>query len=354
VTAAPSRRALRVASWALVCLLLLVAGLLLRRHTWRITGPIRFVPDLTAAWHWGTQAQRVGTLDLYDRVIEQTPDGNYILDYVPLRLLVVTLWVRVASALDPGIEWWGPAWSVNRPLLWFHTFMELLAACAAFALVRTWLGRRPGAKKIAPRAMLAAAVVWLSPAMMINSHGRPGTDVWIVSFYLWAILAATRDRWMLSGLIVATGAMLKGQQLIVCPVFVLCALWMRKPAGALRWLTGLLLGTAIWVSPWMLTRWQDGVRELNGSAFLWVVAACAVPACIAGLPRKWVGGREGRLAWAGLAVVVLAMPAARSGDWGLLVCLGALGALYVARNIKRIMWPGTLCCEMARRAPIDG
>jgi len=25
-----------------------------------------------------------------------------------------------------------------------------------------------------------------------------------------------------------------------------------------------------------------------------------------------------------------------------------------ARRSKSIMWPGTLCCEMARRAPIDG
>jgi hypothetical protein len=90
------------------CLVLLLSGIMLRHWTWNSTAPIRFAPDLTAAWHWGTQAMQVGYLNLYDVVVERVEDGNYILDYVPLRLLAVTAWVRVTSAMHPEVTWWQP------------------------------------------------------------------------------------------------------------------------------------------------------------------------------------------------------------------------------------------------------
>jgi len=176
-----------------VCLILLLAGIALRHGMWQSTAPIRFAPDLTAAWHWGTQAMQVGYLDLYDVVVDRVEDGNYILDYVPLRLLAVTAWVRVTSALHPEVTWWQPEWIANRWLHRIHTLMELLAAVGAFFLVRNWLRQCDGSNRILLRSLLAAAVVWLSPAMMINSHGRPGTDVWILPFYLWALWASVRS-----------------------------------------------------------------------------------------------------------------------------------------------------------------
>jgi len=256
-------------------LLLLAAGLWARYLTWGATTPLRFVPDLSAAWHWGQFADQVGYLNVYGRVMAERPSGDYLLDYVPLRLAVCQLWVH-AQRWSGRPFVWPPDWATARPLLWFHTLMELAAAAGAFALVRYWLRRAerpPGRLPVWGLALAAAAALWLNPALWINSHGRPGTDVWILPFYLWALLAAVANRWTVAGLIVATGAMLKGQQLVVAPLFVLWPLFARQPAAALRWLIGLLLGIALWVSPWMLSHADAAGRAIDWAAVAWCVAA---------------------------------------------------------------------------------
>jgi hypothetical protein len=282
----------------LAAALLFTLGCWLRVETWQATAAVRFTPDLNAAWHWGERSAQTGFINLYDAVVRENPDGRYLLDYVPLRLLVAHWWVRLSHAFHPGLRWWTGAWSVNAPLLLFHGLMELMAAAAAFALVRLVLGgAMPGrlpAARIDALALLAATAIWLNPALLINSHGRPGTDVWILPFYLWAMLAAFRGRWWLAGFVVAIGAMLKGQQMIVAPVFVLWALFARRPVAALRWALGAVFGLALCAAPWLLTASVSGQRLLEPAAVGWTASVLLAAAGLIGamvvkrrLPAGW-------------------------------------------------------------------
>ena len=100
--------------------------------------------------------------------------------------------------------------------------------------------------------LAAAAVVWLEPSMILDAHGWPQWDVWIVPFYLFAVLAALKNRWLACGCLLATGAMFKGQLLLVAPFFVLWPLWQKRWTCALRMLAGFAATTGFLVSPWLL------------------------------------------------------------------------------------------------------
>ena len=88
--------------------------------------------------------------------------------------------------------------------------------------------------------------------MILDAHGWPQWDVWIVPFYLLAALAASTKRWFWCGCLLAAGAMLKGQLLFVAPFFVLWPLWQKRWASALRLLAGFTTTAALLVSPWLL------------------------------------------------------------------------------------------------------
>src|SRR5262245_21541247 len=172
------------------------------------------------AWNWGSRAARDGYFQLYDRVAAEHPNGTYGLDYVPLRLAVMTLWARHQLSQDPAAQW-SESYQFNAPLLRFNTFMELAAASAVFVLARMWI-RRAGTMHFLGAewlALIAFALAWLNPASLISAHARPTWDCWVAPFYLWAIVAACADRWILAGCIIAAGAMFKGQQLVAAPVF---------------------------------------------------------------------------------------------------------------------------------------
>jgi hypothetical protein len=132
---------------------------------------------------------------------------------------------------------------------------------------------------------------------------RPGWDGWILPFYLWAILAASRRRWMISGVLVGVGCLFKGQLLLVTPVFFLWPIFRRDLLATFRWLGGFLLAVALIVSPWLLTKFSDGQRTLNWPALV-SVAVIALPAVLLRrLPRAWFEG----------AVAILAAGAIFSG-----------------------------------------
>src|SRR5262245_55744904 len=95
----------RRALLACALVVLLVAGAGLRRYTWEETTHLRFQRDIVNGFYWGGNTVSLGEelsprepaswgafargyLGLYDRVIDDTYEGNYGLDYPPLRLLV--------------------------------------------------------------------------------------------------------------------------------------------------------------------------------------------------------------------------------------------------------------------------
>src|SRR5204862_5920114 len=115
-----------------------------------------------------------------------------------------------------------------------------------------FLGGLPLQRRAEICGLAAAAVAWLEPSMILDTHGWPQWDVWIVPFYLFAVLAALKKRWFLCGCLLAAGAMLKGQLLFVAPFFVLWPLWQKRWTSALRVLAGFGTTVAWLVSPWLL------------------------------------------------------------------------------------------------------
>ena len=275
-----NRFARRVAL-AVLIISLLLGGVQLRRWTWAETRHVRFQHDIVNAFYWGSEtlaeARRLspdeasanswtafarGYFALYDRVKRKAYENDYRLDYPPLRLLVMSIWARQVRNDFPGVDDGHP--KHLKPLLNANLACELISAVAIFLLVRLWVHRASGATgsrflhrvPAESRAWIcglaAASVAWLEPSMILDTHGWPQWDVWILPFYLFAALAASTKRWFLCGCLLAAGAMLKGQLLLVAPFFVLWPLWQKRWTRALRLLAGFASTTALVVSPWLL------------------------------------------------------------------------------------------------------
>lgn len=251
-------RGLRVAVYVLVAAALLLAlrqGLNLRRWVWDTTEPVRFKWDINNAFNWGQRANRVGYVRLYETLLtDEGVDGGFGLDYTPLRLLVVTTWVRWLEATYPGVERWQNSYAYTWPMLRVNLAAELAAAVAMFLLVRHWVHRRGEGGWLAallwPSA--AALLLWFNPAVLLNAHGWPQWDVWAVPFFLWALWAASTGRWVVAGLMIALGAMLKGQILLVAPVLLLWPLMQARFGAVGRALLGFGFGVAVVAAPWLI------------------------------------------------------------------------------------------------------
>jgi len=260
---------------------LLLGGIQLRRWTWEKTRHVRFQHDIVNGFYWGSQSVKEtrrlsaddnsagswaaffrGYFALYDEVKREAYENDYRLDYPPLRLLVMSIWAKEVRTEFPGVDDGHPHYV--GVLLKVNLLCELISAIAIFLLVRFWLRRTTGAMtarfwRIFPPehhawicGLTAAAVVWLEPSMILDAHGWPQWDVWIVPFYLFAVLAALKNRWFFCGCLLAAGAMFKGQLLLVAPFFVLWPLWQKKWTRAVYVLAGFTATVALLVSPWLL------------------------------------------------------------------------------------------------------
>jgi len=273
----PVRRAL-VASFIVM---LFLGGVQLRRWAGEKTRHVRFQHDIVNGFYWGSEtlaeARKLspdgssaeswpaffrGYLALYDRVKDDAYEDDYGLDYPPLRLLAMSVWAKQVRSEFPGVDDDHP--KLVNPLLKMNLLCELISAVAIFLLVCFWVQRSaratrsPFLRGLPPRhrasicGLAAASVAWLEPSMILDAHGWPQWDVWIVPFYLFAVLAALKNRWFLCGALLAAGAMFKGQLLFVAPFFVLWPLWQKRWTRALRMLAGFIATAALVVSPWLL------------------------------------------------------------------------------------------------------
>ena len=265
----------------LLIVVLFLGGVQLRRWTGEKTRHVRFQHDIVNGFYWGSEALKEarrlspgeasanswtgffrGYFALYDRVKHKAYNHDYGLDYPPLRLLVMAVWAKQVRSEFPGVDDGRP--KLVNPLLKMNLLCELISAVAIFLLVRFWVRRSDRATRssflrglpMRHRAFIcglaAASVAWLEPSMILDAHGWPQWDVWIVPFYLFAVLAALKNRWFLCGALLAAGAMFKGQLLFVAPFFVLWPLWQKRWTRALRMLAGLIATAALIVSPWLL------------------------------------------------------------------------------------------------------
>jgi len=300
---------------ALLVIVLLVVGIQLRHWTWAKTRHVRFQHDIVNGFYWGsktlTEARHLspdessadswaaffrGYFGLYDRVKHEAYENDYGLDYPPLRLLAMSIWAKQVSSEFPGTDDAHPGHV--KPLLNANLVCELISAVAIFLLVGFWLRRAADAKmSVFLRSfptkhrgwicgLTAASVAWLEPSMILDAHGWPQWDVWIVPFYLFALLAALKNRWFVCGCLLATGAMLKGQLLFVAPFFLFWPLWQKKWMRSFRVLVGFATATAFLASPWLL-------RNPAAWIAVGIVASVSLPFLLWSRPRHagtWIAG----------------------------------------------------------------
>lgn len=253
----------------------LLSGLALRRTLWEETATIRFRWDVSNAFKWsnrvcdesaaaaaadpslgaplGWRAFVRGFVNTYDNLVEQSPTGNYELDYGPLRLLTVSLWMRHNRLEGRTDTRWPPDYEFTAPLLRFNSVMEIVSCLLMFFLVRFWLrpSADPAGRKPVILATLAALLMWFDPALLLNAHVWPQWDVWLLPFYLGAAMAASKNWWMVAGACVGVGAMFKGQILIVSPVLILWPLFRGQWLAPLKLVGGFLIAVAVIASPWL-------------------------------------------------------------------------------------------------------
>ncbi|PYJ22798.1 MAG: hypothetical protein DME99_04530 [Verrucomicrobia bacterium] len=281
---------------------LFLGGVQLRRWIGETTRHVRYQHDIVNAFYWGSEtlkeARRLspdeasansltgfcrGYLALYDRVKHKAYKKDYGLDYPPLRLLAMAIWAKQVRNQFPWVDDGHP--KLVNPLLKINLLCELLSAVAIFLLVRLCV-LRSSCTTLSPllrnlslqqRASIcglaAASVAWFEPSMILDAHGWPQWDVWILPFYLFAALAALKNRWFLCGCLLAIGAMVKGQLLFVAPFFVLWPLWQKRWTRPLRMLAGFTATAALITSPWLLrmpAAWIALVA-ITGSSWLFLL-----------------------------------------------------------------------------------
>jgi hypothetical protein len=258
-----------------------LGGIQLRRLTGNSTRHVRFQHDIVNGFYWGSEVLKEarwlspdptfanswpgfwrGYFALYDRVQDKAYKKDYGLDYPPLRLLVMAIWAKQVRDGFPGVDKEHP--KLVNPLLKINLLCELLSAVAIFSLVHlcvrrlssvtssSLLDRIPQQNRAWICGLAAASVAWLEPSMILDAHGWPQWDIWILPFYLFAAVAALKNRWFCCGCLLAAGAMLKGQLLFVAPFFVFWPLWQNRSLAALRVLAGFAATAALIVSPWLL------------------------------------------------------------------------------------------------------
>jgi len=328
-TASHAIRALLLLSLLALVAGAVVIGIDLRRATFDATQSIRFRGDIRRGFDYGYRAWADGYADLYDRALAyETKTGEHLhFNYGPFRLLAMTGWAALNASDGNGhnnASRWQDDRPFSTPILRLNTAMELAAAALVAALVFVWVRRRAVRRaceragpclretaRAAGLALLGAALVWFNPASLVNAHGWPLWDIWIVPFFLAAVLLVSVDRWFWAGVLIAVGAMFKGQQLIVAPWFVLAALFMGRPDAMLRWVAGFACALGVCVSVWMLGVPYDLAEKLphpdpdrmplrdpagarwNWMAIGWVAAAGGLTAAM-GL-RHWTKRGDRRL-----------------------------------------------------------
>jgi hypothetical protein len=257
--------------------------------------------------NWGQFAS--GFLRFYDKVAAQVRWRNieprYNLDYAPLRLLIMSAWTKHVLERDPQAAYRDDlAW----PLMHFNAVVAVLGAGAMFFVVYAWrqrcalhLHQQPGRRLAVLRgehslgefdragliALAAAAIFFLNPAIILNSHGFVQWDTWIVPFVLLAMGFGAMDRWGWAGLALGASMGFKGQVLLVLPAFVLWPVFAAQFLGALRFAIGFVFAWIAVGLPWLIP---------NSTAWLWLGTTILLGVSFAttGYPRRfgltwWLG-----------------------------------------------------------------
>jgi hypothetical protein len=263
-----------------VCAWVFSLGDRLRQWAWVNTDDIRYVGDVSNGYMWGYQAYRNGLFDEYRRLSDESRDENadeYRMDYTPLRLTVMATWAHWAHDRFDSRHW-QPDYEFHRPVLLMNTICEALAAVGVFLVVRRvrWISCDAQRRLSSPssgtpeegntKAVLsalshlsgfilptvAALLVWFNPSTILNDCW-PQWDAWILPSFVLALYLSMRGWWFAAGILLAIGAMLKGQILMVAPAFLLWALASMQWLAAVNLVCGFAFGFGVVAAPWMFT-----------------------------------------------------------------------------------------------------
>jgi hypothetical protein len=262
----PSRLRLLLSRIAIIALLFdislgaLLYGLHLRKAAFIQTSDAHFLADVRNAFRWGTVAQDKGLFNIYDAAVDDRLSGERTIDYPPLRLVAAYQWTQWAHRHYPDVTEWQNDYDLTRPMLNANTWAEFLSSVLIFLLIRLWTLRMHRANKPnatlpfflgIPAALTGALLFWFNPAVIWDGHCWPQWDVWLIPFFLAAVLLASLDWWFTAGICIMIGASLKGQMLLCAPVLLLWPLCAARFASALKLIFGFLFATAIIALPWM-------------------------------------------------------------------------------------------------------
>lgn len=253
-------------------------GLEFRRWAWDYTAQrnLRYYGDVSNGFGWGRVSNSVNLFNVYDLYSAGRINGPNGLDYTPLRLTIVTLWNHWA---ETKLGYTG-SWNGSYELTWFmltaNTTAEFLSSVFVFLLIRHWIIRHDNATRplLSPappfrgvfRGLLGAAFFWFNPAVVWDGHCFPQWDVWNAPFFLAAAYLACCEGWFAAGLCVVIGAFLKGQILLVAPIFLIWPIAQGRPGSAIRFICGFVLGGAMIALPWF---------NVSKPAIIWFLMAMA-------------------------------------------------------------------------------
>ena len=167
----------------------------------------------------------------YDHTVALHEQGDYGLDYSPLRLLIMSGWVKYTLDLHPRITQWND--NITWPLMWLNTACEMIAAISAGLLTWLWARRSlsplsfsPDTQSSSPSAfaqpfrqlpvllgLIAYLLVWFNPTILLEAHAWPQWEVWLIAAYLLAALLLSLNWPVAAGMAIAIGCMMKGQML---------------------------------------------------------------------------------------------------------------------------------------------
>jgi hypothetical protein len=319
----------------LLACVLVWQGLRLREWVFTESAEVRFRWDFQNGLNQGARVLRNTGLDLrqgepvplgavyrslvrtYDEVYQDGNGERFSLDYTPLRLAVMTMWVRGVYAEHGPVGEYDDRYA--GPLMTLNAWVGVATGGAMYLLVSYWGRRVRGPVRLGSgwwrdfgeahgpmlAGLTAGSLAFFNPAALINAHAFPQWDTWLLPFFLLACYAGSRGSWFVCGFMLVLGAFFKGQVLLVAPVLLAWPLLRGNVGGFLRVLGGAATGVAMVAWPWLL-RFPGGwtwVGVAAGSVLVvWGVCRCA-----RGLPR-----------WRRAAVVLLT------------VTVGAVGLIYPA------------------------
>ncbi len=161
-----------------------------------------------------------------------------------------------ASTLDDRFA--NPGW-------WFFIVLRFTAVVAlARILPRPFRGPACG--------VVAATLVWLNPASILDSFGWPQWDAWVCPFFLIAAVLVSLDWWITAGAVLAVGAMFKGQLMFISPVLILSPLLAGWIGRFIRILSGFAVAAGLVVWPWIMN--DPHARTYVGCALFAAVLIC--------------------------------------------------------------------------------